>query len=163
MREAARRDVTVVRPYGDAVRVRVFALLERAGLRIRDENVIPPRTSDEEVIERLRGRRPEVMLIPFHAHRDADGAVVNGIDLVDKLMRELPELVGTPVLMPVSLVGLAGARLRLSATATTPLPEEVRASVLLLDESRLGEEGLAEVVTEHVENVGRRRAAGARG
>lgn len=64
------RHVTVVRPYGPSIRGRVFALLERAGLVIREADVIPKGTSDESVIERLGRKVPEILLIPFHAHRD---------------------------------------------------------------------------------------------
>lgn len=144
------REVTVVRPYGDAIRKPVFAALERAGLSIREENIIPKGLSDDEVIGALRGRQPEVFLIPVHVHHDARGASVNGIDVVARIGRDLPALIGVPILMPVSTVGLAGARLRLSARAVSPLPAALRESVLLLEEPRLDDPQLIAEIAAHV-------------
>jgi len=83
--QSVMRHVTVVRPYGRSIRQRVFALLERAGLVVQEADVIPKGTSDESVLERLRERPPEILLIPFHAHRDEHGESLNGIAIAERL------------------------------------------------------------------------------
>jgi hypothetical protein len=52
--------------------------------------------------------------------------------------------------MPVSTVALAGARLRLSPQDPHPLSDELRARILLLDESILDGRETAAVIREHI-------------
>lgn len=148
------RHVTVVRPYGPSIRQRVFALLERSGLVVRDADVIPKGTSDESVIEKLRERPPEILLIPFHAHRDERGEDVNGIAVAERLAAALPSLAGVPILMPASTVALPGARLKLSPLGPHPLSDELRARILLLDESALDQPGTVAAILHHIRDAG---------
>ena len=142
--------VSVVRPYGRQIRERVFALLDRAGLSPREEDVIPKGTDDEQVVATLRRQRPDVLVIPFHAHRDGRGETVNGLDLIERLLEEAPELSSLPILMPASMTALPAAHLRLSPLAPRPLPERVRSRILLIDESDLDAPGLADAIRDHV-------------
>ena len=142
--------VSVVRPYGRQIRERVFALLERAGLSPREQDVIPKGTDDEQVVATLRRLRPDVLVIPFHAHRDGHGETVNGLDLIERLLEEAPELSSLPILMPASMTALPAAHLRLSPLAPRPLPERVRSRILLIDESDLDAPGLADAIRDHV-------------
>lgn len=148
------RHVTVVRPYGPSIRGRVFALLERAGLVIREADVIPKGTSDERVIERLGKKVPEILLIPFHAHRDEHGEDVNGIAVAERLTAALPSLALVPILMPASTVALPAARLKLSPLGHHPLSDDLRARILLLDESALDREETVAAILRHVHGTG---------
>ena len=145
-----RRHVTVVRPYGPRIRQRVLALLERCGLVVLEADVISKGTSDERVIERLRERPPEILLIPFHAHRDARGAGLNGIALA----AALPGPASVPILMPASAVALPGARLRLSPLAPHPLSDALRARILLLDEGTLELPATVAAILRHIRDLG---------
>lgn len=93
-------DVTVVRPYGEAIRKQVYAILANCGLRINEHHVIPAKTSDDEVIKVLGRRRSHTLLIPFHGHLDNNKKIVNGVTLYRKLREAIPEMAVNPVLMP---------------------------------------------------------------
>lgn len=93
--------LTVVRPYDASIRAKVFACLEAAGLKPRQEDIIAQGVSDAEVIALLRRRQGHALLIPFHPHRDKDRRSVNGVTLYQTLCKGLPELQKTPVFMPV--------------------------------------------------------------
>lgn len=142
--------VSVVRPYGRQIRERVFAVLERAGLSPHEEDVIPKGTEDQEVVERLRRQKPEVLLIPFHAHRAGNGETLNGLDLVERLNKDLPDLANVPILMPASVAALPAAHLRLSPLAPRPLSDHVRHRILVIDESKLDAPELVDVIRQHV-------------
>ncbi len=143
--------VTVVRPYAHKIRNQVFPLLHKAGLHIAEHDIIAPKVSDDEVIDILRQRHPTVLLVPFHAHVDERGQYVNGIDLLERLQTELPKLIGVPVIMPTSSMGLSTVNLRLSAHAPHPLSNELRDSIFVLDEKRLADPELIHAVREHVD------------
>jgi hypothetical protein len=149
MRVGTFTEVTVVRPYGEAIRKKVFAILESCGLNVAQKHVIPPSTSDPEVLSILRSRPGHVLLLPFHGHLDATKKIVNGISLFRKIRDELPELAArAPVLMPVenhsasvveSLVSLLGA-----------------STILLMPESSLAQgEAMAEKVRGHLAHCAR--------
>lgn len=143
------RHVTVIRPYGLSIRQRVFALLERAGLAVRSADVVPKGTTDEDVIHLLKGRPPEILLVPFHAHRDGRGEIVNGLDLLERLAGSVP-LERVPVIMPVSAMALPAAHLKLSPSSAQPFDVNLRSNVLLLDESELDHPESVAAVVQHV-------------
>lgn len=147
------RTVTVVRPYGPSIRRRVFALLERAGLVVREADVIPKGTSDESVLERLRERPPEILVIPFHAHRDERGEGLNGIAVAEHLAAALPSLARVPILMPASTVALPGARLKLSPLGHRPLNDALRERILLIDEAALDQPETVAAILHHVRDA----------
>ena len=93
--------VTVVRPYDEAIRRRVFGILEQAGLSIGERDIIAPGVSNEEVLEQLEWCRDHTLLIPFHAHRDESGKSLNGVSLYREVRDRWPHLRDNPVLMPV--------------------------------------------------------------
>ncbi len=105
--------VLPVRPYARSIRERVFALLRAAGLEVDEVQMVPPGTPDAEALKRIEQRQPDVLLIPFHAHRDAHGVVVNGLGLLSELGVR-PRFARTPVVMPVSGMGEAAFELMLS-------------------------------------------------
>src|SRR5260370_20318087 len=105
--------VVAVRPYGERMRGRVFAQLRAAGLHVGSDDVIADGTSDGDVIARLRERAGCVLLIPYHAHHDVNGgSELTGLDLAQRITRELPALRDVPILMPVSVYAAPAVWLR---------------------------------------------------
>jgi hypothetical protein len=140
-RAAGSRRLVVVRPYPARIRSRVLRVLEEAGLRAASEDVLPAATPDDEVLHALRPAPGLVLLIPFHAHRDREGGSVNGLDLIRRIREEVPALERTPIVCPISDVGLAAAGLML-----TRLDEALFARVLFLYEDELDDDGIERVV-----------------
>jgi len=102
--------VLIVRPYPTRMRTRVFTLLHSAMLDMNSGRQIPAGTSDADAIEGIMETKPDVLLVPFHAHRDAQGQRLDGLTLCGKLYGILGAS-PIPVLMPVT--PMAGASLRL--------------------------------------------------
>lgn len=139
-----------VRPYGAHIRTRVFALLERAGVTVAERDVIPKGTSDDDVIQALRTRRARVLLVPFHAHRDEQGRNVNGIDIVLRIVSELPNFDRVPIIMPISASASAAANLRLEAEDSVAIPKSVRDRILVIDEADLDRPELLARLASHL-------------
>ena len=150
-----RREVTVLRPYGDRIREKVFTLLEKAKLHIDPSKVLSPKLSDDEIVEQMRGRRVEVLLIPFHALRDAGGKRTNGVELLQRLEAEVPESHEAPVLMPVSMFGSAAVSLMLNQDRPNPrVSAETSKRVLVLEEDHLDDPDMVEKIRRHVHGFG---------
>ena len=111
--------VCVVRPYSRRIRERVFEVLGRAGLDMASAEIIPPRTGDDRCLAQLRGGEWNALLIPFHAHRDSLGSLINGASLVARLRTEVPRLRHVPILMPVSQLGMSSLTLMLARSGAT--------------------------------------------
>lgn len=143
MASRAFQQVTVVRPYGEAIRKQVFAILKNCGLSLEPKNVIPVATSDAEVIKILKNRLDHVLLIPFHGHLDANKKIVNGITLYRQIRDAVPELSDNPVLMPVDSK---------SAAVVESLAKMFRSNtVLVIAEDQLQDAASVEkAVKEHV-------------
>lgn len=139
-----------IRPYGPHIRARVFALLERAGVTVAERDVIPKGTSDDDVIRALRTRRARVLLVPFHAHRDDAGRSVNGIDIVLRVVSELPNFERVPIVMPVSSSASAAANLRLRAEDEGAIPKSVRDRIFVIDETDLDHPELLTRLADHL-------------
>ncbi len=102
--------IVVVRPYRARMRSRVFAALEQAGLKMDGATEIPQGTPDDETRERIVQADPDVLLVPFHAHRDAQGNRLDGLTLC-RLLHETATAPSAPVLMPVTRMAMASLRL----------------------------------------------------
>ena len=120
----------VVRPYARSFRGEVFAALERAGCEL--VSTVPAGTPDRAVVEHLATLDCDLLLMPFHAHRDEHGELVNGLELLLALREQGSRHALTPVLCPVSKVGLAAAGLITSRTGG-----ELPGPVLLVEEDDL--------------------------
>lgn len=115
MTKEPERRVYVVRPYDSRIRDRIFPALSRLDLTIRPDDVIPPKTPDADVLRWLRARpAPEALLVPFHAHRDVDGELVHGLEVIRQIREELPGFARIPIFAPISNLGLAAANLMLA-------------------------------------------------
>lgn len=142
--------VTVVRPYAPRIRKKMFGHIEKAGLVIDPANIIAGSTPDDEALEILSGRRDHVFLIPFHAHLDADGKEVNGLDFANRLHADYPSLRHCKILMPASTFAAASAELRFANLARFGLQEELGNRILLITEDELDEPDLADKIRRHV-------------
>lgn len=133
-----RLSAIAVRPYRRGIRDKVFELLERVGCFIREEDVIVAGTSDEDAVRRVVSAMPRILLVPFHAHRDAEGRMLDGMSF----LRALADASGADfrwrVVMPVS--GQGAASLALTRSGSTMLLEpEVESAILTLEESQLAD------------------------
>ena len=106
----------VVRPYHSTMRTRVFALLESAGLCSAGAQRVEPGTPDDDALAAIVEARPDVLLIPFHAHRDQAGNRLDGLTLSGRL-HLLPDAPQAPILMPITPMASASLRLADSKAA----------------------------------------------
>jgi hypothetical protein len=143
--------VTVVRPYGDDIRQRMFRALEQAGLAPRPDDVIPAGTVDRVVLAVLRTRPEHVLVVPFNAQRDHEGKRTNGLQLLQQLDAETAGAFPWPVLMPVSRYGAAAAHLMLAESERAEVSPRLRERVLLIDEEDLADPRLAGRIRDHVQ------------
>lgn len=125
-----------VRPYRRAVRDKVFDLLERVACFVRDEDVIPAGTSDAHAVARVLAARERVLVVPFHAHRDANGQMLDGMSFVRALADASQHRFRWQIIMPVTGQGAAGLELARSGS-TQLLDPEVERSLLTLDGAAL--------------------------
>ncbi len=137
--------VTVVRPYGQRIRARVFALLEAVGYRVRAEDVIEEGAGDQDAVQRIIALGARRLVVPYHGHRDRAGAVLDGLGLLRRLHEAVPTF-PYRVLMPVSRFGAAAVEV-----ARQRLPLELAPAIVFVNEDELGEPGLVSRVAEHFE------------
>lgn len=119
--------IVIVRPYRASLRDRVFELLSEVGLNLALATTIPAQTPDDDVVAALQTLSAELLIVPFHAHRDRLGRRVNGVELLPRV--RVGRHARTRVVAPVSRVGMAAAELltsRLGAVLgpTLFLPED---------------------------------------
>ena len=137
------RGVTVVRPYGDRIRRRVFGHIKRAGLRIDSSHVVPTDATDDEAVQLVQRFNDPVLLVPYHARRNRSGSMTDGLEFLRILVARVGALTQR-VLMPVSRFGAAGLEL---ALMREELPRE---AVLIITEDELGDLALALRIRDHV-------------
>ncbi len=94
-----------VRPYPNPLRARVLSVLSAAGIEVEIPLELEGAATNDEVVAYLRGRGPDVLLVPYHALRDRLDERTSGLDLVVRIRTELPELRDVPVVMPLSVFG----------------------------------------------------------
>ena len=73
--------------------------------------IFPATTPDRLVLQQLGRTDAELLVLPFHAHRDSEGQLVNGVELLPRIRLELARHRATPAICPVSQVGMAAAEL----------------------------------------------------
>ncbi|MAQ13884.1 MAG: hypothetical protein CMN30_03705 [Sandaracinus sp.] len=135
--------VVALRPYSARIRSRVFGTLERLGARVTAhvEEGVP----DDHTLAAMRATPADVLLIPFHAHRDRNGELVHGLTLIERIRTELPAHAATPILCPISTVGLAAAEL-----LQTRVDAAILHHVLFLPESELSSVTLPDTIATFV-------------
>jgi hypothetical protein len=139
--------VLALRPYGDRIRSRVFATLRALDARV--STLVEARATDDEALAALRDVEADALVIPFHAHQDRQGTLVHGLRLIGRIRRELPTHAATPILCPISNVGLAAAGLMAAR-----LEEPVLEGVLLVHEDELGEAALLHLIRSFLRELG---------
>lgn len=131
-----RINAIAVRPYRRAVRDKVFDLLERVACFVREEDVIPAGTSDAQAVARVLSARERVLVVPYHAHRDSYGQMLDGMSFIRCLSEAAEDRFRWRVIMPVTGQGAAG--LELARSGSTPLLDpQVEQSLLTLDAAAL--------------------------
>jgi hypothetical protein len=136
-----------VRPYHERIRERVFLALQRAGCAISLSDVIRAGTSDDEAVTRVLASSHRVLLVPFHAHKDAQGRPVDGVQFVTKLAARAKAW-RWRVLMPVSPYAAPAVSMAMSAAAPgSPL---ARGEVLFMPEAELDDPELPAKIRKHV-------------
>ena len=104
-----RPTVLALRPYSRRIRSKVFPALKAIGADV--EVAVEAGASDHEAVAAIRDAPADALLIPFHAHRDSAGVLVHGLGLIERIRRDARLHQRTPVLCPISNVGLAAAGL----------------------------------------------------
>ena len=97
------RRFAVIRPYDPAFRRRVVDFLSRLGFDTAEVPVFTDDMDDAELPAWMKALepRPDLWLVPFHAHRLGDDSFVDGLGTLAQLAD--PTLLGrAPILMPVS-------------------------------------------------------------
>jgi hypothetical protein len=139
---AVRQRVVLVRPYWTGVRSRVAAALARAGLDLRDAEVIAAGTPDDDACRRVLTSGVRILVVPLHAHRDPSGAPLDGLSFLRLLRSRAPERAHR-VLMPVSRFAAPA----ISLAASRGEPGE---GVLVLTEDALADPRLDLWVRAHL-------------
>ena len=141
--------VTVVRP-GAEVRDRLVRLLRQAGLEVGDDDVLPAAWSDDQILAALRERRSRLLVVPFRQPAGA-GPRANGIDLLQRLEREAPDVARAPIVLPVTVFGAGAVKLLLGeANLDETLTRETRHRILVVPEEELEQARVAELVRLHL-------------
>lgn len=88
----------VVRPYPDYIRRRVFEFLMSLGFE--STAAVEPGVSDSEAAEQVANAAMDLLLLPYHKHKDHEGRWVNGLGVATHLGARFARR-KIPVLMPV--------------------------------------------------------------
>ena len=98
-----------VRPANDRLQQRVVAFLSTLGFAIDEGCTIPARTSDKAAADFIRKHGDvDLLLLPFHLHRDTEDRVVDGFGVLHQLdARYFARNI--PIVMPVSSFSLASS------------------------------------------------------
>jgi hypothetical protein len=147
---------TIVRPYDEALRDRLLALLAAVGVRASEDDSLAPGCSDDEVVAEVERRGSRVLVIPFR--QPANGAERrNGIVLLQRLERETASAGRVPVLLPVTPFGAGAARLLLGeSNPDETLSRSTRHRVLMLAEVELEQPAVVSLVRMHLQLHDRR-------
>ncbi|MCX4242847.1 PleD family two-component system response regulator [Paraliomyxa miuraensis] len=142
-----------VRPYWSRIRTRMVAMMDRAGLYVDEDLKVENGTPDEDAIQQILDTDPDVLLVPFNAHRDAEGKPLDGLTLC----RRLSETTGArplPVLMPVSSMGAAILRLMSTTGVHAAAYADLLADrILVLEEDTLDDPEVPARVVAHVRRI----------
>ena len=130
-------------------------MLGACDVDIEHPRTIPPGTSDTEALKVLKAEWKGVLLAPYHAHRDAGAAPINGVDLVAQfaLRNDLTSM--GPVFMPVTQLGEARLNFRLAAVRRVECLKPLVDRILVLNTERLSHPELARSIKTHLLRIER--------
>lgn len=97
------RHAVAVRPYGERLRPKVFAFLAAEQIDVAAPPEIGVAASNDDVVRYLLGHKADLLVVPFHVVRSAEGERTNGLELLAFLRQSLRWIRDVPVVMPVSL------------------------------------------------------------
>jgi hypothetical protein len=113
--------------------------------------VVRREASDDEVVAALRGRSSELLVIPFR-QPGVVGRRENGVDLLQRLERELPDTMRLPVLMPSTVFAAGQVRLMLGdSNPDESLSTRTRHRILSLLEDELADPKSADLLRMHLQ------------
>jgi hypothetical protein len=113
------RFALAVRPYGERLRPKVFGFLDHVGLSASAPPELGPAASIAEIVRYLTAHRADLLVVPFHVLRTADGERTDGLKLLAELRARVRWTAEVLAVMPVSLF----ARVAFDAAwRSTPLP-----------------------------------------
>jgi len=132
------KQLIIIRPYRAFIRQRIVAVLNQLGYAAEAAVLIPAATPDDVVLSQLETMAvPQALLMPFHAHQDTQGTLVDGLALMLKIRTRFPAWAKTPVVMPVSQVGHAGYLLRVQELKVATFPNHAAVPERELDNPAL--------------------------
>jgi hypothetical protein len=126
-----------VRPYGEGIRVRVFSFLASMQLDLADGQIVEPGTPDDEAARMIDGFDADLLLLPFHLHRDRDGRAVDGVGVALQLSPAFMRR-RVPILMPVSGFSEGASFPRRLDELTQTRPDVIR-TLVPMPESQIGD------------------------
>ena len=141
---------TVVRPHEESMQLRLLQLVRQAGLEADTTDVVARERSEDEVVAELRQKPARLLVIPFRQPGRAETRVT-GIELLQRIERELPETARLPVLLPVTV--FSAGRVKLTLGESNPdetLSQTTRHRILMVLEDELEEPRTVELLTMHL-------------
>lgn len=146
--------VVVVRPYPTRLRDQMWDVLRGVGLAMDEAEIIPSGTTDQDAVAQVHALDPDILLVPFNAHRGPDGERVDGLSFCRRLA-QATEGFRTPVVMPVSRMAMANLRLQSSSGEHAALIRELLDQrILAMEAEGLGEPDAQERVVMHLRRHG---------
>ena len=116
---------------------------------MRVDALVEAGEGNDAAIALVEATRADVLLIPFHAHRSHTGELLDGLTLIQRIRAEVPIHATTPILCPISNVGVAAAGLMKSRLGGPFLQR-----VLLIYEDDLGRPSLPGEITKFLRECG---------
>lgn len=103
------KKVLNIRPTEDRLQQRAVAFLETLGFYVDEARTVPAGTPDREAADFVTAHaEADLVLLPFHLHRDTHGAVIDGFGVLHRLDDAFFRR-GLPIVMPVSHFSMASS------------------------------------------------------
>ncbi len=144
MTSQATRSFAVVRPYPSQIRKRVFSFLQSMSFELGPGLELATGTPDDVAARWLEAVVVDMLLLPFHVHRDANGSVVDGVGVALRIPKHFVER-NTMILMPVSAFSLSSTFPRRFEELQKARPG-VHRQVILMPESEIGAERIRTLI-----------------
>jgi hypothetical protein len=142
----SRRPFALVRPHPGLLRRRVLRFVADLGYEGDEELVLPAGVPDGEAAVWVRGLDVDLLVLPFHVHRDRHGDYVDGTGVATLLAEEWTRR-GVPILMPVSRFSWSARFPRRLEELRARRPEVARL-VVPMTESQAGDDAVRQALAE---------------
>lgn len=135
--ELPERIFAAIRPHDARIQERVFALLEGLGCKLGAGMSIAPKTPSHIAARRINEFEDiDLLLLPFHVHRDSTGRTGDGVE-VASLLSTQGEHPTYPILMPVSTFSLHSSFPRRQQDIAQARPE-IHRRIIVMPETEIG-------------------------